>query len=83
VIFLTNIVAAFWLFLIVFTLMFLFTSLYMGAKARGIERAMWAIVSQLRATRLDSHADVDPAATRMAREVAETGGKVAHSMFGR
>jgi hypothetical protein len=83
VIFLTNIVAAFWLFLVVFTLVFIFVSFYLAARARGIERALWAIVSQLRATRLEHHADQDPAATRHARDVAESSGKVALSMFGR
>jgi len=52
-------------------------------RLKGIERAAWAIVAQLRATRLDEHADVDPAATRRARDLAENSGRVANSMFGR
>lgn len=56
---------------------------YMAAKARGIERALWAIVSQLRAVRLEQQHDIDPAATRRARDVAETSGNVKMSMFGR
>jgi hypothetical protein len=52
-------------------------------KARRLERALWAVVSQLRASRMAQHPDLDPAATRRALEVAERSGNVKMSMFGR
>ena len=82
-IFLTNIVAMFWLFLVVFTPVFLFVSFYMASKARGIERALWAVVSQLQELRREEHHDLDPAATRRARDAAAPTGMISTSMFGR
>lgn len=52
-------------------------------RLKGIERAAWAIVSQLRASRMEQTPDVDPAATRRAREVADEGHPISLSMFGR
>jgi len=52
-------------------------------KARRVERALWAMVSQLQAMRREEHDDIDPAATRRAREAAASGGKISLSMFGR
>lgn len=57
--------------------------LWMYNRVKGIERAMWAVVSQLQAMRREEHNDVDPAATRRAREVREAPGMVSNSMFGR
>jgi hypothetical protein len=56
---------------------------YMAAKARGIERALWAVVSQLQALRREEHEDLDPAATRRARAAAAPTGMISTSMFGR
>ncbi len=76
--------------------LFVFSLLYVGGvlclcilpfflyfRVKGIERALWAVVSQLRAARMEERGDLDPAATRRAREVAENTGRVALSMFGR
>jgi hypothetical protein len=49
--------------------------LWMYNRVRGIERAMWAIVSQLQRSNRNEHV-VDPAATARAHEVSS-------SMFGR
>ncbi len=57
--------------------------LWMYNRVKGIERAMWAVVSQLQAMRREEHGDIDPAATRRAREVREAPGLVSNSMFGR
>ena len=52
-------------------------------RIKGIERALWAVVSQLQAMRREEHHDLDPAATRRAREAAAPTGKISTSMFGR
>ena len=52
-------------------------------RIKGIERACWAIVSQLRATRMEKLPDVDPEATKRAHHLAESSGHVRQSMFGR
>lgn len=52
-------------------------------RIKGIERAAWAVVSQLQAMRREEHNDLDPAATRRAREVAAPTGMISTSMFGR
>lgn len=64
-----------------FSLVVLAFSAYFRIK--GIERACWAIVSQLRAARLEKTPDLDPAATRRAVEIADASGHVKFSMFGR
>jgi hypothetical protein len=78
--------ALWWVFVLGFFLvapLFLWLPLYLAFKVRGIERALWAVVSQLRAQRMEHSSDVDPAATRRALDVADRGGKVSLSMFGR
>ncbi len=60
-----------------------FLPLWMYNRVKGIERALWAVVSQLQAIRREEHHDLDPEATRRAREVAASSGKISLSMFGR
>lgn len=57
--------------------------LWMYNRVKGIERAMWAVVSQLQAMRREEHNDLDPAATRRAREAAAPTGMISTSIFGR
>jgi hypothetical protein len=71
-----------WLF-IGMCLWLAFLPLWMYNRVKGIERALWAVVSQLQALRREEHADVDPAATRRAREAAAPTGMISTSMFGR
>ena len=52
-------------------------------RVKGIERALWAVVSQMQAMRREEHNDIDPAATRRAREAAAPTGMISTSMFGR
>jgi hypothetical protein len=78
--------ALWWIFVLGFVLitpLTLFLPFYVAAKMRGMERAQWAMVSQLRAMRMEKHTDVDPAATRRALEVADSPGHVKFSRFGR
>ena len=57
--------------------------LWMYNRVKGIERALWAVVTQLREMRREDHADLDPAATRRAREAAAPTGMISTSIFGR
>jgi hypothetical protein len=57
-----------------------FSAYYRG---RGIERAAWAIVSQLQAMRREEHDPVQEAQGRGRREVPAPTGMISTSMFGR
>lgn len=63
------------------SLFFLAFSAY--SRVKGIERAVWAIVTQLQAMRREEHDPVQAAQKRMAREAAAPTGMVSNSMFGR
>jgi hypothetical protein len=60
-----------------------FYFILMYFRVKGIERAMWAAVSQLQAMRREDRAELDPAATRRAREAPAPTGMISTSMFGR
>ena len=82
-IFLTNVVALVWLCLLLVVPVFIFMVFYLVAKARGIERALWAVVSQLQAIRREEHDPVQVAQGRGGREVPAPTGMISTSMFGR
>ena len=52
-------------------------------RIKGIERAAWAIVSQLQAMRREEHDPVQAALSRSGHEVPAPSGGVRMSMFGR
>jgi hypothetical protein len=52
-------------------------------RLKGIERAMWAVVSQLQAMRREEHDPVQAALSRSGREVPAPTGMISTSMFGR
>jgi hypothetical protein len=56
---------------------------YMAAKARGIERALWAIVSQLQAMRREEPDPVQELIRQKEREAQGSKAHVSLSMFGR
>lgn len=57
--------------------------LWMYNRVKGIERAMWAVVSQLKHLRQEEFNDLDPEATRRARKASEPTGMISTSIFGR
>jgi hypothetical protein len=57
--------------------------LWMYNRVRGIERALWAIVSQLQAERREHAGGQLPASAPEDREVARRSHHVVNSMFGR
>lgn len=69
--------------LVSFAIFLFFLPLLMYNRVKGIERALWAVVSQLQAMRREDHHDIDPAATRRAREAAAPTGMISTSIFGR
>lgn len=73
----------FWLALVGTLWMLVFVPFYIAAKLRGVERALWAIVSQLRALRPSEFKDLTPLMTRREGEAGNDPGHVFLSMFGR
>jgi hypothetical protein len=57
--------------------------LWMYNRVKGIERALWAVVSQLQAMRREEHDPVQAALSRSGREVPAPTGMISTSMFGR
>jgi len=60
-----------------------FLPLWMYNRVKGIERALWAVVSQLQAMRREEHDPVQVAQGRGGREVPAPTGMISTSMFGR
>jgi hypothetical protein len=56
---------------------------WMYNRVKGIERALWAVVSQLQAMRREEHDPVQAALSRSGREVPAPTGMISTSMFGR
>lgn len=57
--------------------------LWMYNRVKGIERALWAIVSQLHAARLEKDDPVQQLQSRSGNKVPAPTGMISTSMFGR
>jgi hypothetical protein len=57
--------------------------LWMYNRVKGIERALWAVVSQMQAMRREEPDPVQDALSRSGREVPAPSGIISTSMFGR
>ncbi|HYL64448.1 MAG TPA: hypothetical protein VE077_17680 [Candidatus Methylomirabilis sp.] len=60
-----------------------FLPLWMYNRVKGIERALWAIVSQMQAARREEYDPVQAAQGRGHREAPAPTGMISTSMFGR
>jgi hypothetical protein len=68
---------------ICFSVWLAFLPLWMYNRVKGIERALWAIVSQMQAMRREEHDPVQAAQGRGGREGPAPTGMISTSMFGR